>query len=106
MIGANAYANADDFFDYEGKPPREVSDAAGYGPNALYRLYEAERGWVYWPARLPGSGGLSARPSGGPDLADDPRFATADTRRANDAELAGELAATLPLPLLRTGSGR
>ena len=94
MIGANAYANADDFFDYEGKPPREVSDAAGYGPNALYRLYEAERGWVYLACPLAREWRPLCEAVGQPDLADDPRFATADARRANDAELAGELAGT------------
>ena len=47
MLQANAYANADDFFWYEGKPPRAIPDADGYGLNALYRLYEVEKGWVF-----------------------------------------------------------
>ncbi len=92
MIGANAYANADDFFDYDGKPAREVSDAAGYGPNALYRLYEAESGWVYLACPLPKEWKPLCEAVGRPDLAEDPRFATVDCRRTNDSELAGELA--------------
>ena len=47
MIAANGYANADDFFDYEGKPTRGIPDGDGYGPHALYRLYRASRGWVF-----------------------------------------------------------
>ena len=47
MIGANAYANADDFFSYEGKPQQLLPDAEGLGLHALYRLYQAQRGWVF-----------------------------------------------------------
>lgn len=93
MIGANAYANADDFFDYEGKPDREVADADGFGPNALYRLYEAERGWVYLACPLPKEWTKLCEAVGRPELSDDPRFATASVRRDNDSELAVELAA-------------
>ena len=38
MISANAYANADDFFWYEGKPERAMPDSDGHGLHALYRL--------------------------------------------------------------------
>ena len=93
MIGANAYANADDFFDYDGKPEREVADADGYGPNALYRLYRAAEGWVYLACPLPKEWRRLCAAIGRLDLAGDARFATPDARRAHDAELARELAA-------------
>ena len=38
MLGANAYANADGFLDYAGKPPRAVPDHDLYGLCATYRL--------------------------------------------------------------------
>ena len=47
MLGANSYANADDFFWFDGRPPREIPDTNGYGLNALYRLYMAEQGWIF-----------------------------------------------------------
>ena len=47
MIAANAYANADDFYWYQGKLPRRLPDPGGYGLDALYRLYHAKSGWVF-----------------------------------------------------------
>jgi crotonobetainyl-CoA:carnitine CoA-transferase CaiB-like acyl-CoA transferase len=46
MLVANAWANADDFLAYAGKPARPALDAAlrGFGPG--YRLYETRDGWV------------------------------------------------------------
>ena len=95
MIGSNAYVNADDFFDYEGRPARPAIDADGYGIGALFRLYQVADGWVFlacpfedeWP-RL-----CSALAQYAPmaDLLEDPRFITADTRKENDDALASEL---------------
>ena len=47
MLGANAYANADDFISYDGKPPRPSVDEHLYGFGPLYRLYPARSGWVF-----------------------------------------------------------
>ena len=91
MLGANAYANADDFISYEGKPPREEPDADVYGLNALYRLYPAGEGWVFLGVRSDEEWAALCDATGRPDLAGDPRFGTAETRRAHDAELADEL---------------
>ncbi len=93
MFGANAWANADDFIAYEGKPPRPEPPADLYGLNATWRLYPAAEGWVFL--------GLATQPewrrfcalAGCPDLAADPRFATPEARAANDSALAGALAA-------------
>ena len=92
MIGANAYANADDFFDYEGKPDRQIPDADGYGPDALYRLYEAREGWVFLACPLEKEWRALCGAIGRRDLLEDPRFASADARRQNDGDLARELA--------------
>lgn len=96
MLGANGYANADDFLAYPGKPDRPLVDADLYGLNALYRLYPASEGWVFLGAAPP-TGGESqpwaalCRALGREALADDERFATPEARRANDAALADVL---------------
>ncbi|MDE2670874.1 MAG: CoA transferase [Chloroflexota bacterium] len=92
MFGANAWANADDFIAYEGKPPRPTLDRDLYGLGPTWRLYEAAEGWVFL--------GLAVQPewerfcelTARPDLAADPRFATPDARTANAAALAEALA--------------
>ena len=50
MLTANAYANSDDFLQYEGKPPRRQVDGELYGTAPWYRLYEASEGWVFFAA--------------------------------------------------------
>jgi len=80
MLVANAWANADDFLDYAGKPERPAVDAElrGFAPG--YRLYEAREGWVMlallheseW-ARLAG-------------VLDDPALASPATRVASALE--------------------
>ena len=92
MFGANAWANADDFIAYEGKPPRPTLDRDLHGLGPTWRLYEAAEGWVFL--------GLAVQPewesfcelTGRPDLASDPRFATPEARTANAGALAGVLA--------------
>ena len=96
MLAANAYANSDDFLDYEGKPPRTPIDVDLHGPHALYRLYPAREGWVCiaapadheWRAL---AHALADEDPAADDLATDPRFATTEARRANDADLATRL---------------
>ena len=93
MFGANAWANADDFIAYEGKPPRPTLDRDLYGLGPTWRLYEAAEGWVFL--------GLATQPewerfcelTGRLDLAADPRFATPEARTANGEALAEALAA-------------
>ncbi len=50
MLTANAYANSDDFLQYEGKPARRQVDGELYGTAPWYRLYEASDGWVFFAA--------------------------------------------------------
>ena len=92
MLGNNAYANVDDFFWHEGKPPRVIPDAEGYGLHALYRLYRARSGWVFLACPFESEWNDLCRALDRPDLMEDPRFATDADRRENDAPLAAELA--------------
>lgn len=47
MMGANAWANFDDFLSYDGKPSRPALDKQLKGIHPLYRLYACEEGWVF-----------------------------------------------------------
>ena len=93
MFGANAWANADDFVSYEGKPPRPTLDPDLYGLNATWRLYPAAEGWVFLGLAVQREWERFCELAGRPDLAADPRFATPDARAANDDALADALAA-------------
>ena len=93
MFGANAWANADDFISYEGKPPRPTLDANLYGLNATWRLYPAAEGWVFLGLAVQREWERFCDLAGRLDLAADPRFATPDARAANDDALAEALAA-------------
>ena len=91
MIGSNAYVNADDFFDYEGRPARPVIDAYGYGTGALSRLYQTPDGWVFLACPLEDEWPRLCSALGRPDLLEDPRFITPDARKDNDDALTSEL---------------
>lgn len=48
MLGANAYANHDDFLRYPGKPDRAMPDELLLGLSATYRLYPcADDQWIF-----------------------------------------------------------
>lgn len=91
MIGANAYANIDDLFSYEGKPDRLFPDGDGYGLHALYRLYEAQRGWVFLACPFEEEWRALCKTIEREDLLKDRRFATAAARMKNDEALVEEL---------------
>jgi crotonobetainyl-CoA:carnitine CoA-transferase CaiB-like acyl-CoA transferase len=93
MIAGNALAYSDDFNSYAGKQPLPVADPESNGLDALYRLYEAESGWVFVAAPRQKDWEALAHAVGRTDLVGDARFATADARRENDDALAGELSA-------------
>ncbi len=93
MIGANAYVNADHFFDYGGRLPRPTQDTNGFGLGALHRLYESADGWIFLDCPFEDEWRRMCEALGRPDLLADPRFADADSRRSNDDALISELAA-------------
>ena len=86
MLQANAWANADEAYDYTGRPPTQLPDEQCYGLGALYRLYRASEGRLFlacpfereWQALC---GALKK-----PDWASDERFSSSmarvDTRRS------------------------
>ncbi len=88
MINGNAYTYSDDLNAYEGKPVAPALDPEQHGFNALYRLYQTSSGWVFlaaptqkeWETLI---GGIKR-----PELLDDARFATVESRLDNDDDLA------------------
>ena len=52
MLQANAWANADEAYDYRDRPAYNLPDAQCYGLNALYRLYKTAQGWVFLRLRV------------------------------------------------------
>ncbi len=91
MLGANAYANANDFFWHMGKPSRRLPDPDGFGLNALYRLYPAQSGWVFLACPFENEWRSLCQTIERQDLLDDPRFTTAEAREAHDDALSQEL---------------
>ncbi len=83
MMGANAYANADDFFWYEDREPRPEVDADLMGTGPLYRLYRCKEGWVFLGILLEKEWVQFCRRIGSPELAVDPRFDTRIAREEN-----------------------
>lgn len=94
MIGANATANADDFFHYEGKPDRDLPDSEGFGTNALYRIYPARSGWVFLACPMEPEWNQLCGALNRKDLLEDNRFTNADQRQLNDEDLISELSIT------------
>jgi crotonobetainyl-CoA:carnitine CoA-transferase CaiB-like acyl-CoA transferase len=93
MIGGNVLAYSDDFNLYMGKEAVQQADPDQFGLNALYRLYEANPGWVFFAAPSDTEFATAVAVMGDPWLSIDPRFATAKARTEHDEALAGLLAA-------------
>ena len=91
MLQGNAWANADEAYDYAGRPPYTLPDAQCYGLNALYRLYQAGQGWVFLACVFDREWKAFCIAVNRADLLADARFASADARKEHDAELAEEL---------------
>jgi crotonobetainyl-CoA:carnitine CoA-transferase CaiB-like acyl-CoA transferase len=73
--------------------PRPKLDHMALGWNALYRLYECSDGWLCVAALSDAHWTGLCAAIDNPELAADSRFATAEARAANDAELAKVLEA-------------
>jgi crotonobetainyl-CoA:carnitine CoA-transferase CaiB-like acyl-CoA transferase len=80
MMGANAWANADDYFWYEGREPRPTVDGELHGTGPLYRLYECREGWVFLGLVLEEEWRRFCSLAGCEDLAVAPRFSTRQAR--------------------------
>jgi crotonobetainyl-CoA:carnitine CoA-transferase CaiB-like acyl-CoA transferase len=90
MLQANAWANANEAYDYNGRPPCALPDQC-YGLNALYRLYPTSQGWVFLACVLDREWRAFCIAANRSDLLADARFASATARTEHDAKLAAEI---------------
>jgi crotonobetainyl-CoA:carnitine CoA-transferase CaiB-like acyl-CoA transferase len=95
MLGANAWANGDDFIRYAGKPERPAPGPDLLGLCATYRLYAAREGWVFLALLQESEFAAFCAAANAEHVAADPRFGTAAARASNDAALAEALSAVL-----------
>jgi crotonobetainyl-CoA:carnitine CoA-transferase CaiB-like acyl-CoA transferase len=95
MLTANAWANADDFLDYAGKPARPRVDDALLGFAPTYRLYEAREGWVFVALTSDAEWRRFCAMTGRESFGTDARFASVAARTANAESLAREIEAAL-----------
>jgi crotonobetainyl-CoA:carnitine CoA-transferase CaiB-like acyl-CoA transferase len=107
MILSNLYLNCEDAFSYLGRPSLPPVDRMQLGTGATYRLYETgpigddvsrqpyenpDPRWVFLAATSDGDFHRFSVVAGRPELAADPRFATATARREHRSELETVLA--------------
>lgn len=91
MLCANAYANANDFFEFENKPSRSIPDKDGYGLNALYRLYQTKKGWIFLACPSDNEWKLLCETLNRQDLLKNNNYKTSVDRITNDNLLVKEL---------------
>lgn len=94
MLGANSYTNADEYYDYKGRPDFQRPDEEIHGLNATYRLYPCLEGWVFLGILFQDEWEAFCNATERTDLLNDPRFATREDRLKHDDELIGELYGT------------
>ena len=93
MLNANAWTNADEYFDHANRPPIAVPDGEIHGLHALYRLYRCREGWVFLGCLFQDEWEAFCRAVQREELAADPRFATPESRQDNDEALIAEISA-------------
>ena len=93
MLNANAWTNADEYFDHANRPPIARPDAEIHGLHALYRLYRAAPGWVFLGCLFQDEWEAFCRAVQREDLMADSRFSTPEAREANDEALIAEVSA-------------
>ena len=91
MVNSAMYCNIEDAFSYEGKRPVLAPDRLQVGLEATYRLYETDRGWVFFAAPHDDEFQRFCQVIQRPELANDPRFSTAAARFQERAALAAIL---------------
>jgi crotonobetainyl-CoA:carnitine CoA-transferase CaiB-like acyl-CoA transferase len=91
MLQGNAWANADEAYDYPGRPPTALPDEQCFGLHALYRLYQASDGWVFLACPFEREWERFCVAVNRPDLVADSRFSTSAARSEHDKELAEEI---------------
>ncbi len=93
MLNANAWTNADEYFDFEYRPPIALPDEEIHGLHALYRLYRCREGWVFLGCLFREEWEAFCHAVQREDLIDDPRFCDSEVRLANDGDLVEEISA-------------
>lgn len=92
MLGTSAHAMSALAVTSPGWPAEPMPDPELRGIGALYRVYDAKRGWIFLAAPAAHEWApLAAALAPWVDLSTDPRFDTAAARETNDGELAGVL---------------
>lgn len=95
MLNANAWTNADEYYDYANRPAILRPDEDIHGLHALYRLYRCSEGWVFLGCLFEDEWEAFCRAVGREDLPADARFSTREARLSNDDALVTEIAAIL-----------
>jgi crotonobetainyl-CoA:carnitine CoA-transferase CaiB-like acyl-CoA transferase len=95
MLNANAWTNADEYYDYANRPPLAMPDEEIHGLHALYRLYRCREGWVFLGCLFQDEWETFCRTVQREDLLADRRFATREARQANDEALITAIAGIL-----------
>ena len=93
MLNANAWTNADEYYDYANRPPIVMPDEEIHGLHALYRLYRCREGWVFLGCLFPDEWETFCRTVERADLLADPRFFTPEARQDNDDALVAQVSA-------------
>ena len=95
MLNANAWTNADEYYDHANRPPIAVPDREIHGLHALYRLYRCREGWVFLGCLFQHEWEAFGHAVQRADLLADPRFATPEARQVNDDALVNEVSMIL-----------
>jgi crotonobetainyl-CoA:carnitine CoA-transferase CaiB-like acyl-CoA transferase len=95
MLNANAWTNADEYYDYVNRPPLAMPDEEVHGLHALYRLYHCQQGWVFLGCLFQEEWEIFCRTVRREDLLADPLFSDRETRQANDKALITEISEIL-----------
>ncbi len=91
MLNANAWTNADEYYDYADRPPIDMPDEEIHGLHALYRLYRCREGWVFLGCLFQHEWETFCRAVGREEFMADSRFSTLEARQDNDDALAAEI---------------
>ena len=95
MLNANAWTNADEYYDHANRPPLAMPDEEIHGLHALYRLYRCREGWVFLGCLFQDEWETFCRTVQRGDLLADRRFSTREARQAHDEALSTEIAGIL-----------
>jgi crotonobetainyl-CoA:carnitine CoA-transferase CaiB-like acyl-CoA transferase len=93
MLSSMAYTVSRWSVQYDGKQPGPLPDGGQHGFHALHRLYPTADGWIFVMAPREAEWTALVDVIGQPGLLSDARFATAESRAANDDALVEALSA-------------